>query len=462
MKKFLSLTLAVLLILTSGCADRADKNIDPQKVLEKYLENIEDFDVPVREFGEPTSYIDMAEGMVTGILYPETEYEFLNSSINEWVLEIAEYYKAEETENKDKEYLAELTIDYESFVASETLVSVKMKGVFSSPRLAHPIDVFKTFNANIKEGKMLAGKDIFTAEGIKIFEKQLAKAAGVEEKAIDDNITNYFVLHKDAIEIVLVRGDYLPMSDGTKTFSFKYEDIKELLSASFDLTPTSPEKEEPENVKKPVPEVEKDVPKETNGKKVVALTFDDGPSIHTERLLDIFAKNGGKGTFFVVGNLIDRRPDTIRRIVNEGHEIANHGWDHRQLTSLGSQDIKDQIMMTRAKIYDISGVDSTIVRPPYGSCDNSVKTVGRELGVSFVNWSVDTLDWKTKNSDSIYNEIIKCASSGSIILCHDLYKTTVDAMERVIPTLVAEGYELVTVSELLGANLEPGKMYYRQ
>lgn len=119
-------------------------------------------------------------------------------------------------------------------------------------------------------------------------------------------------------------------------------------------------------------------------------------------------------------------------------------------------------MMTRAKIYDISGVDSTIVRPPYGSCDNSVKTVGRELGVSFVNWSVDTLDWKTKNSDSIYNEIIKCASSGSIILCHDLYKTTVDAMERVIPTLVAEGYELVTVSELLGANLEPGKMYYRQ
>ena len=89
MKKFLSLTLAVLLILTSGCADRADKNIDPQKVLEKYLENIEDFDVPVREFGEPTSYIDMAEGMVTGILYPETEYEFLNSAINEWVLEKA-------------------------------------------------------------------------------------------------------------------------------------------------------------------------------------------------------------------------------------------------------------------------------------------------------------------------------------------------------------------------------------
>ncbi len=462
MKKILSLVLSILILFVCGCSDTAKNSTDPQDVLEEYLENIEKFAVPTREFGEPTSYVDMTEDMVTGILYPETEYEFLNSAIEEWVSEIAEYYKKEATENKDRENPAELTVDYENFVVAKDFVSVKMKGVFISPQYAHPVDVFGTFNANIKDGKILTAKDIFTTEGIKNFEKQLAETAGVEEDILDSNITNHFLLLEDGIEIILVRGDYLPMSDGTKSFFFKYEDIKEMLSSTFDLTPVSHEKEEPGEIGEPAPEAVKETPKVTNGTKMLALTFDDGPSAHTDRLLDLFAKYGGKGTFFVVGNLIDRCPDTVKRIVNEGHEVANHGWDHRQLTNLGPQEIKDQIMMTRAKIYDVAGVDSLIMRPPYGSCDNSVKEVGKELGISFVNWSVDTLDWKTKNADSIYDEIIKSSNNGSIILCHDLHKTTVDAMERVIPKLIADGYELVTVSELLGSNIEPGKIYYRK
>ena len=140
-------------------------------------------------------------------------------------------------------------------------------------------------------------------------------------------------------------------------------------------------------------------------------------------------------------------------------------WNHRQLTRLTSQEITDQIMMTRAKIFEVTGVDCTIVRPPYGACNDNVQGVGITTGVSFINWSVDTLDWKNKNAQAIYNEIISTAKNGDIILCHDLHKTTVDAMELVIPKLIADGYQLVTVSELMkysNTPLEAGKIYYMQ
>ena len=459
MKKILSLFLAILLLTTNGCSDKTKTDIDPQNILEEYLQNVEKFEAPIREFGDATSYVDMTEDMVTGILYSETEYEFFNSAVREWSLELAENYKDEATENKKKEEPSELTVDYESYIITDNLASVKMKGVFISPHLAHPIDIYKTFNVNTNEGKILSVEDIFTPDGLKEFQNRVAKTAGVSDALIDENFANNFLLLKDGIEIILVRGDYLPMSDGTKSFVFKYDDIKNMLDSSFELKPVVPEKEETEIITIPEVKVEKENP---TAKKMVALTFDDGPSVHTDRLLDLFSQYGGKGTFFVVGNRIDNRSDTILRMQKEGHQIANHSWDHRQLTSLDSQGIKDQIMMTRAKIYDITGVDTVIVRPPYGSCDDFVKSTGKELGVSFVNWSIDTLDWKTRDADSVYNEIMQNVKDGSIILCHDLYESTVEAMERAIPELIENGYELVTVSELLGTDIQPGKMYYRK
>ena len=198
---------------------------------------------------------------------------------------------------------------------------------------------------------------------------------------------------------------------------------------------------------------------------MLALTFDDGPSTHTERLLDAFAAHGGKGTFYVVGNMISNRPDTLKRMSEEGHEIGGHSWDHRQLTKLSTEDLTDQIMNTRAKIYDITGLDAVTMRPPYGSYNDQVKEVCKELGIVMVNWSVDTLDWKYKDADTVYNAVMKDAKDGAIILCHDLHKTTVAAMERAIPDLIAQGYQLVTVSELLSCSektITPGSVYFKR
>lgn len=199
-------------------------------------------------------------------------------------------------------------------------------------------------------------------------------------------------------------------------------------------------------------------------KPMIALTFDDGPSKHTAKLLDVFATYGGKGTFFVVGNLLDNRNEVIRRIVMEGHEIGGHSWSHRQLTNLNAEELTDQLMTTRAKIYEITGVDSTLIRPPYGSYNDQVKDVCKKLGIHMVNWSVDTMDWEYKDANRIYDTIMSEAKDGDIILCHDLYGTTVEAMERVVPDLIAAGYQLVTVTELLSygdRKVSAGNVYYK-
>ncbi len=200
-------------------------------------------------------------------------------------------------------------------------------------------------------------------------------------------------------------------------------------------------------------------------KPMIALTFDDGPSGHTDRLLDIFKEHGGKGTFFLVGGHIDYRPDTVKRITAEGHEIGGHSIDHKELTRLSSAEIVDQLSWTRDKMYEVTGVDSYIVRPPYGSYNDEVKRIAAGLGIVFVNWSVDTLDWKFRNAETVHDKIVDSAYDGAVILCHDIHKTTVDAMETVIPTLIEKGYQLVTVSELLSAThdkLTAGAVYNRK
>lgn len=200
-------------------------------------------------------------------------------------------------------------------------------------------------------------------------------------------------------------------------------------------------------------------------KPMIALTFDDGPSIHTPRLLDLFAEYGGRGTFCVIGNRIDLLPDTVARTAREGHELAVHSWDHCQLTRLGKKQMQEEIETTREKIFGLTGDDCTVIRPTYGAVNDTLKRVAKDLDMIIVNWSVDTLDWKTRDPDGIYQRIMDGAENGAIILCHDLHGTTVDAMERVIPDLVAAGYQLVTVTELLTAGertVEAGTLYRRQ
>lgn len=474
MKKIMSIFMVAALVLTTGCALGGNK-AEGQKLLETYVENVSGHEVSVREFGEPASYIHMDEKLAVAILYPKTGIRALDDEILAWVSDTAEEYieianeglisgETMETEDgKTVENRGELTVSYESYYAGKDKAGIKLTGTFISPTLAHPVDLIKTFNADLTTGERIPIEDVLSKDGKSALTHMLMVQTGVTEEDLDEHVFDYGVLTGDGMEIILNRGQYLPMSEGTKTAVFDYDDIKNMLAEDFDYKREKQEQKEPDDaapVSAPLEErtINPDQP-------MIALTFDDGPSAHTERLLDAFQKHGGKGTFFVLGNLIDGRENILQRTAAEGHEIAGHSWNHRQLTNLTEDEVKDQIMMTRAKIYEVTGKDSLVVRAPYGACDEMVQGVGKELGVSFYNWSIDTLDWLTKDPAAIEKEIMNNVSDGDIILCHDLHETTVDAMEHVIPKLIAEGYQLVTVSELMAYSeqkVEAGRLYTQQ
>ena len=196
---------------------------------------------------------------------------------------------------------------------------------------------------------------------------------------------------------------------------------------------------------------------------MIALTFDDGPAGQkTERILDLLEEHGGRATFFVLGYRVERHRDTIVRAAEMGNEIANHSWSHPRLPQLDADEIAEEIRRTSSAIEDVTGISPPIMRPPFGRTSYVVRNVAEELGYVMVNWTVDTLDWQHRDADRIYNIIMQEAYDGAIILMHDIHSSTIEAMERVIPRLVEEGYELVTVSELMEhffEGLTPGNVY---
>jgi len=184
---------------------------------------------------------------------------------------------------------------------------------------------------------------------------------------------------------------------------------------------------------------------------MVSLTFDDGPSQYTPVILDLLQYHGGRATFFVLGNRVAGRPETVRRILNDGHEIMGHSWDHQNFLHLNRQQIYNQIANTSNAIYEVTGVrPPPAFRAPFGLINELTREVSRELGYAIIRWSVDPEDWRRpQDADNLYNHIMSRAIDGAIILLHDIHPTTIEAMYRVIPSLIEKGFDLVTTSELL-------------
>ena len=183
------------------------------------------------------------------------------------------------------------------------------------------------------------------------------------------------------------------------------------------------------------------------GRKRVALTFDDGPSDYTADILRILRRKKAKGTFFMLGQQVARYPSFARRVLALGHEVANHSYEHDLLP--GAFDIH---RATR-RISRVTGFRPCLFRPPYGAVSSSLRRTVREERMKVVNWDVDTSDWKLPGAGAIAGSIVRHVRPGSIVLMHDgggPRSGTVEALAPAIGVLRRRGYELVTVSELLG------------
>lgn len=270
-------------------------------------------------------------------------------------------------------------------------------------------------------------------------------------KPVSENFDGLIISDDGILTIYFDKYQVAAGSEGIVSVEIPLEDISELLSPTVRDVFLIP---------KPTSEIVPLVQSQTSSvdcdiAKCVALTFDDGPSLYTGTLLDTLAQNQVPATFFVLGRSAKIQPDSIARIVDEGHELGNHTWDHKDLRTLSGPDIDAQLQKTDDLLYSIVGLKPKNVRPPYGAYDNEVlKHINRPI----ILWSVDPEDWKKPMQEELIKRMTS-PKSGGIILAHDIHQSTVKVIPEVISELKNQGFTFVTVSNILRQPLKPGVSY---
>ncbi|CAN5479682.1 polysaccharide deacetylase family protein [soil metagenome] len=193
--------------------------------------------------------------------------------------------------------------------------------------------------------------------------------------------------------------------------------------------------------------------------KCIALTFDDGPSPYTDRLLKILQDNDAKATFFQIGNKVAANPDGAKRVVEAGMELGTHTWEHANMTTIPPEDIAPQLAKGRDAITAATGQTPVLVRTAGGLINDAVLAEAGKLGLADINWDVIPFDWANDaNTAATRYMLMTQIRPNNVVLFHDTYSSTVDLVYQFIPVLKANGYHLVTVSQMLGPRA-PGSTY---
>ena len=184
--------------------------------------------------------------------------------------------------------------------------------------------------------------------------------------------------------------------------------------------------------------------------KACALSFDAAwGNEDTQQLIDILARYNVKTTFFVVGEWVDKYPESVKALSDAGHEVMNHSQDHAHFTQLSAEEIAANINACSDRIEAVTGTRPTLFRAPYGEYDDKVIAAVDGMGVKTIQWDVDSLDWKDLSATEIQNRVLPKVGKGSIILFHNAAKHTPEALPGIIEGLLAEGYTILPVSQLL-------------
>ena len=275
------------------------------------------------------------------------------------------------------------------------------------------------------------------------------------KRGTDPTIDNYrhFNFKDEGLEILFPPYQIASWADGEIKITIPYEEINNLLKEEYRNTSKE------EEVVSIIPEV-RDLTKYQD-KKLIAFTFDDGPSeTNTNYLLDNLDKYDAKVTFFVLGSRVNSNKETIKRAYLEGNDIGSHTYNHRNLNLLSDVALMDEVKKTNEAIKEVIGTSPTLLRPPYGNLTDH----GKELAnMSIILWNIDPLDWKYKDKNRVANEIIEHAHDGAIVLVHDIYKSSVEGALLAMEELQKQGYAFVTINEmaqLRGIKLDTTTSYF--
>lgn len=184
-------------------------------------------------------------------------------------------------------------------------------------------------------------------------------------------------------------------------------------------------------------------------KPVVALTFDDGPGPYTEELLQLLEQNNCRATFFLLGTRLAEYPEVVEMLAQSDNEIGSHGWAHENADKVNDARIGRSIETSKQAIEEATGRIVRFYRPPYGSANSATYRHCEKRELYIIVWSLDSFDWDAKSADDVVHSILTRVKSGDIVLCHDIHSNTVEAMKKILPELTAQGYQMVTVGEML-------------
>ena len=360
--------------------------------------------------------------------YPVTSNNTLNNEISSYVNKIYQEFK-----NEEKNYQnPELNISYTYKDVNKDIVCV---GLITEIYTDKEINKIKTFTFDKKNNKFLTMEDV--VKDVSALDYDIKKVLLEKYREADmDFLAN-------------INYDYFTIDNENLTLYFSpaelKNDNKEIIYLDIPLNSLKLlidiDKEKNDNTYISIKKKNIDY-----NKKVVALTFDDGPSKYTKKILDILKEEEACATFFIVGNKALFYKEELQRMIKEGSEIGNHSYSHKWLNRLSENEFKEEINKTQKVIEDITGFTPKIFRPTYGGYSNKLKTY---TDLNFILWNVDSEDWKVKNTNKILNNIFKSVKDESIILMHDNHEYSVKALKEIIDNLKNDGYQFVTVSELL-------------
>lgn len=371
---------------------------------------------------------------LVAINYPQTKYKVLNKALESYVKEIYQVFQVEYEDYKHLNGKAELNIDYEYQKIENKYLIITLTTQMDAHDEENPYKEMKTFAYSISQKKLISLLDMVSNKEriIKDIKEQVFYKYHIE----DDTLFSFDKLEKYPF---MIKNDILTLYIKYYQREFTYLVIH---------VPMHTFKKEKIEQKKTVNQIqEKNIinPK----KKVIALTFDDGPSKYTKEIVSLLESYHINATFFVLGNKVSLYKETLKKMIQNGNEIGNHSYNHKWMIKLDSKEMKWQIENTNKVLQDELGYTPTSIRPTYGSVNQKLK---ESTNLNIVLWNVDTLDWKIKDPKRIANRGLK-VKDGNIILMHDAYQRTVKALQIMIPKLLEEGYQFVTVDELREVNL---------
>ncbi|MFD1850670.1 polysaccharide deacetylase family protein [Oceanobacillus bengalensis] len=396
---------------------------------------------------------------------PYTENKQINKPIDEWIDQQKKEFTTSIKEHKntleENDFRAHLNIQLETEKIADKIYTLEFEAYHITGG-ANGMTKMKSFVIDLNQNKLLQLDDVFQLNEASV--KDIQKLI-LDELHSNQEISIY--IFDDMAEKVLKDPEKWEWSVSRKGMTFYFDEYEIAAGAAGAIKVEIPMKKiKPYLNKKFAEKIDVKIPEKEKGKeeeqhpediakldpdgKYVALTFDDGPHPEvTPRILDTLKKYNAKATFFMLGSQVEYYPSLAAKVAEEGHEIANHTMNHQDLTILGLNQIKEEVRQSSNIIEKATGKAPTLLRPPYGASNSDVEKAAADLEAPIAMWSVDSFDWKSRSAEAVNEEVMSNVAPGSIVLLHDIHPSTADALPQLLTSLDKQGYQMVTVSQLL-------------